>query len=665
MESKERYGRFVLQHRDEATSAGSFHRAVALGSQGYERHVQLFRSAPLPAGAISAVADGLVAGAQVVHAQIPRPFDAGRSDSSAFAAAELVEGRSVGALIERSRRDAHPFAVDHALLIASKAAAALEAAQAKRRTHGFLLPEFIQVSWDGEVTVRVFGLPPRVLVANGMVGEREAIYLAPEVSGTAPLDIRADVFSLGAQLFEMLTGTRLPSGVATAQSIRAARTPAHGGDGGPLPKALASVLELALAEDPGARYKDATAFKKAVDTLLFSGDYSPTTFNLAFFMHSLFRDEGDAEATQIKAERGLDYRPFLESAAPAAPQTAARAPQSAAAAPAPIAISTQEIPRPESLRAAKTPLAAPPPATVILPEPPLFSSAAAAPPEKSRSLVPVVAVVVLVLAGAGYFLTRPKTVGPAASPNAPLNAAESAALARVRELESRLATLEAEKVAAEQKAVDDAKRSLEAQAKARGREVDPAELQRAQDAARLKAQADQEARLAVERQKIEEEKRRADEARSAEVAKAAETAPTIAAAPVVPVATAAPPVAAPTTAPVAAPAPAETAPASPAAGPLVLDLAEPGVVPPQLVSQPRLEYPPVARAQRVTGTVVVSALIDEQGNVAEARVIRGVASNTGLNQAALDSVRRRKYKPATLNGKPGRVWVAIQIDFKL
>ena len=97
----------------------------------------------------------------------------------------------------------------------------------------------------------------------------------------------------------------------------------------------------------------------------------------------------------------------------------------------------------------------------------------------------------------------------------------------------------------------------------------------------------------------------------------------------------------------------------------MLDLAEPGVVPPQLVSQPRLEYPPVARAQRVTGTVVVSALIDEQGNVAEARVIRGVASNTGLNQAALDSVRRRKYKPATLNGKPGRVWVAIQIDFKL
>lgn len=69
--------------------------------------------------------------------------------------------------------------------------------------------------------------------------------------------------------------------------------------------------------------------------------------------------------------------------------------------------------------------------------------------------------------------------------------------------------------------------------------------------------------------------------------------------------------------------------------------------------------------QRVTGRVLVSALIDEQGNVAEVKLIRGVPSKSGLNEAALENVRRRKYKPATLNGKPGRAWVAVQIDFKL
>lgn len=678
MERKERYGRFVLTHQEGASSAGSFHRAVEIGPGGYERHVQLFRSIPLPPEILQATADGLKLGAQVAHAQIPRAFEAGRLETTAFVAAELVEGRSVAALIERSRRDAHPFAVDHALLIASKAAAALEAAQAKRRIHGFLLPEFIQVSWDGEVTVRAFGLNPRVLLANGVVSEREAAYLAPEVGAGAGLDIRCDVFSLGAQLFEMLTGAALPRGVAAASSLRAARTPVHGGDGGPLPAALVSLLAQALAEDPAARYRDAASFKKAVDTLLFSGDYSPTTFNLAFFMHTLFRDEGDAEAAKIKAERAFDYRTVAEGVGPAPASVALVAPRPAPSTPPPPvpSSSSPEPPRPEASRSVKT---IPPAAPAPVPEAPLFSSAATS-ETRRPNLVPVIAVVVVLLAGGGYVLTRSGGGGaPVAPPQPTMNPAETAALARVRELESRLAALEAEKMAAEQQAVDEAKRKLEAQAKARGREVDPVELQRAQEAARLKAQADQDARLAVERQKIEDEKRRADEARAAEAARSAEPAP---AAPVAtpastpamaaPVAPVAPPASAPSTTAAAtsappAPATVETAPApAPNAGASsLLDLSDPGVVPPQLVSQPRLEYPPVARAQRVTGTVVVSALVDEQGSVVEARVIRGVASNTGLNQAALDSVRKRKYKPATLNGKPGRTWVAIQIDFKL
>ena len=67
----------------------------------------------------------------------------------------------------------------------------------------------------------------------------------------------------------------------------------------------------------------------------------------------------------------------------------------------------------------------------------------------------------------------------------------------------------------------------------------------------------------------------------------------------------------------------------------------------------------------MTGSVMISALVDEQGNVVETRVIRGAPNNTGFNQVALDNVKRRKYKPATFNGKPGRTWVAIKIDFRL
>ncbi|MEO8361559.1 MAG: hypothetical protein ABI672_16110, partial [Vicinamibacteria bacterium] len=59
MDTKERYGRYVLHSEDARTSAGSFYRAVQLGPSGYERHVELFRSEMLPVDMAQAVTDGL------------------------------------------------------------------------------------------------------------------------------------------------------------------------------------------------------------------------------------------------------------------------------------------------------------------------------------------------------------------------------------------------------------------------------------------------------------------------------------------------------------------------------------------------------------------------------------------------------------------------------
>ena len=51
--------------------------------------------------------------------------------------------------------------------------------------------------------------------------------------------------------------------------------------------------------------------RKAIDTLLFSGDFTPTTFNLAFFMHSLFREDIEREAKVLKEEREASYAEYL------------------------------------------------------------------------------------------------------------------------------------------------------------------------------------------------------------------------------------------------------------------------------------------------------------------------------------------------------------------
>jgi protein TonB len=73
-------------------------------------------------------------------------------------------------------------------------------------------------------------------------------------------------------------------------------------------------------------------------------------------------------------------------------------------------------------------------------------------------------------------------------------------------------------------------------------------------------------------------------------------------------------------------------------------------------------YPPLAREARVSGTVIIEALIDEQGNVVQARVVSG---HPLLINAALKAVLQWKYEPTILNGQPVSVELQVQVHFEL
>jgi protein TonB len=71
-------------------------------------------------------------------------------------------------------------------------------------------------------------------------------------------------------------------------------------------------------------------------------------------------------------------------------------------------------------------------------------------------------------------------------------------------------------------------------------------------------------------------------------------------------------------------------------------------------------YPPLAREARITGTVIVDAVIDEHGNVVEARAVSGHAL---LLEPALRAVQQWKYEPTSLNGQPVSVELQVQVHF--
>ena len=91
----------------------------------------------------------------------------------------------------------------------------------------------------------------------------------------------------------------------------------------------------------------------------------------------------------------------------------------------------------------------------------------------------------------------------------------------------------------------------------------------------------------------------------------------------------------------------------------------PGLVPARLLRRGNVPYPPLARSQRIEGTVLVNVLVSERGQVLDVRVISGVNRPVGLNEAAIQMMRRSTFQPATKDGVRVRTWTAVPVDFKL
>ena len=71
-------------------------------------------------------------------------------------------------------------------------------------------------------------------------------------------------------------------------------------------------------------------------------------------------------------------------------------------------------------------------------------------------------------------------------------------------------------------------------------------------------------------------------------------------------------------------------------------------------------YPAIAQSARVQGDVVIEATIDEDGKVADTKVVKSVPL---LDQAALDAVKQWEYRPSLLNGVPTPVVTTITVKF--
>jgi protein TonB len=78
---------------------------------------------------------------------------------------------------------------------------------------------------------------------------------------------------------------------------------------------------------------------------------------------------------------------------------------------------------------------------------------------------------------------------------------------------------------------------------------------------------------------------------------------------------------------------------------------------------PPPQYTEIARKARVQGVVIVQAIIDKEGDVTNVKVLKGLGM--GLDQAAVDAIKKWRFGPATLHGKPVEVYYNLTVNFRL
>jgi serine/threonine-protein kinase len=144
---------------------------------------------------------------RVTHRNVARVHDLGEAESERYLTMELVEGKSLAAVLE-----AGPLPITGVVRVGREMALALAAAHAVGVVHRDLKPDNVILALDGRAVLTDFGIArglelpaSEATLAGSWVGT--PLYMAPELlAGHGPANEACDVFSLGVILFEALTG---------------------------------------------------------------------------------------------------------------------------------------------------------------------------------------------------------------------------------------------------------------------------------------------------------------------------------------------------------------------------------------------------------------------------------------------------------------------------
>ncbi len=216
------------------------------------------------------------AASRMAHPSVVRVFDAGEdSETDAqgthavpYIVMELVDGEQLKDVIARG-----PVDVATTVKYVDGILEALEYSHRAGVVHRDIKPGNVMITTGGKVKVMDFGIARAVSDSSSTVAETTQIigtaaYFSPEQAKGEQVDSRADLYSTGVVLYELLTGRQpfrgdSPVAVAYQHVSEAPEAPSEVTD--KAPRSMDAIVLRALAKDPFQRFQDAATFREALD----------------------------------------------------------------------------------------------------------------------------------------------------------------------------------------------------------------------------------------------------------------------------------------------------------------------------------------------------------------------------------------------------------------
>lgn len=288
---------------------GTVYEAYQHGTDGFKKivaikiikeeysHIKAFRNNFI--GEAKLVAD-------LIHSNIVQMYHLGTVDGHYYMVMEYVNGHTLEDFIIRHLETKQQIPIDLAVFIVSRVCRGLSYAHQKKDEKGRDLkivhrdvnPKNIMLAYEGDVKLTDFGIAKaRDLMYNkeGEVIAGKDEYLSPEQAHKQVTDGRADIFSCGIILSELILGYHIYEG-NTPEETRNTIAHADPPDFRPLKEGISqelnTIMQKALARDKKNRYGTASEMLTALETYMYTDRYGPTNEKLAIYVNDLFSKKG-------------------------------------------------------------------------------------------------------------------------------------------------------------------------------------------------------------------------------------------------------------------------------------------------------------------------------------------------------------------------------------